>query len=87
MLAVLLFHAGTPGFGGGYLGVSVFFTLSGYLITSLLVDEHEETGTVDYRRFYGRRLRRLLPASVATVAGPRPSSSRWSNARPPMWSR
>ncbi len=68
VLAVLLFHAGTPGFGGGYLGVSVFFTLSGYLITSLLLDEHEDSGTVDYRRFYGRRLRRLLPASVATVA-------------------
>lgn len=69
VVAVLLFHAGTPGFGGGYLGVSVFFTLSGYLITSLLVDEHDETGTIDFRRFYGRRLRRLLPASVATVAG------------------
>ena len=69
VLAVLLFHAGAPGFGGGYLGVSVFFTLSGYLITSLLVDEHDDTGTIDFRRFYGRRLRRLLPASVATVAG------------------
>jgi peptidoglycan/LPS O-acetylase OafA/YrhL len=68
VVAVLLFHAGTPGFGGGYLGVSVFFTLSGYLITSLLVDEHDATGAIDYRRFYGRRLRRLLPASAATVA-------------------
>lgn len=68
VLAVLFFHAGTPGFGGGYLGVSVFFTLSGYLITSLLLDEHDGTGRVDYGRFYGRRLRRLLPASVATVA-------------------
>jgi peptidoglycan/LPS O-acetylase OafA/YrhL len=66
--AVLLFHAGTTGFDGGYLGVSVFFTLSGYLITSLLVNEHEETGTVDLAAFYGRRLRRLLPASLATVA-------------------
>lgn len=68
VVAVLLFHAGTPGFGGGYLGVSVFFTLSGYLITSLLLDEHETSGSIDYRRFYGRRLRRLLPASAATVA-------------------
>jgi peptidoglycan/LPS O-acetylase OafA/YrhL len=68
VIAVLLFHAGTPGFDGGYLGVSVFFTLSGYLITSLLLDEHDATGSVDYRRFYGRRLRRLLPASAATVA-------------------
>ena len=66
--AVLLFHAGVPGFDGGYLGVSVFFTLSGYLITSLLVAEHEATGTVDLGAFYGRRLRRLLPASAFTIA-------------------
>ncbi len=66
--AVLLFHAGTPGFSGGYLGVSVFFTLSGYLITSLLLREHEQSGQVDFRAFYGRRMRRLIPASVATVA-------------------
>jgi peptidoglycan/LPS O-acetylase OafA/YrhL len=68
VLAVLLFHAGTPGFSGGYLGVSVFFTLSGYLITSLLIREHATSGTVDFRAFYGRRMRRLIPASVATVA-------------------
>ncbi len=68
VLAVVLFHAGTPGFGGGYLGVSLFFTLSGYLITSLLLQEHDASGTVDFRAFYGRRMRRLLPASVATVA-------------------
>ena len=68
VVAVLLFHAGTPGFSGGYLGVSVFFTLSGYLITSLLLREHDTSGAVDFRAFYGRRLRRLIPASVATVA-------------------
>ncbi|TFH15380.1 MAG: acyltransferase, partial [Acidimicrobiales bacterium] len=68
VLAVLLFHAGTPGFSGGYLGVSVFFTLSGYLITSLLLREHDTSGAVDFRAFYGRRMRRLIPASVATVA-------------------
>ena len=43
--AVLLFHAEVPGFSGGYLGVSVFFTLSGYLITTLLLTEHATTGT------------------------------------------
>ena len=68
VIAVLLFHAGTPGFDGGYLGVSVFFTLSGYLITSLLLREHDTTGGIDLRAFYGRRIRRLLPASVLTVA-------------------
>ena len=68
VLAVVLFHAGTPGFGAGYLGVSLFFTLSGYLITSLLLQEHDASGSVDFRAFYARRMRRLLPASVATVA-------------------
>ena len=68
VVAVVLFHAGTPGFSGGYLGVSLFFTLSGYLITSLLLQEHDAAGSVDFRAFYGRRMRRLLPASVATVA-------------------
>ena len=68
VLAVLLFHAGTPGFGGGYLGVSLFFTLSGYLITSLLIREHDATGAIGFGAFYGRRMRRLMPASIATVA-------------------
>ncbi len=68
VMAVLLFHAGTPGFSGGYLGVSVFFTLSGYLVTSLIVTEHDATATVDLATFYGRRVKRLLPASIATIA-------------------
>jgi peptidoglycan/LPS O-acetylase OafA/YrhL len=68
VIAVLLFHAATPGFDGGYLGVSVFFTLSGYLITSLLLREHAATGRIDVGGFYSRRLRRLLPASVVTLA-------------------
>ncbi len=55
--------------GGGYVGVSVFFTLSGYLITSLALVEHERTGRLDVGAFYGRRLRRLLPASLACLAG------------------
>ena len=66
--AVLLFHAEVAGFDGGYLGVSVFFTLSGYLITSLLVHEHDRTGGIDLRTFYGRRVRRLLPASALCLA-------------------
>lgn len=54
---------------GGYLGVSVFFTLSGYLITSLLLTEHQRTGTVNAGAFYTRRARRLLPASLACIVG------------------
>lgn len=61
---VLLFHAGVPGFGGGYLGVSLFFTLSGFLITSLLLAESDGGGKIDLGRFYSRRLRRLLPPSL-----------------------
>ena len=68
VLAVLLFHAQVPGFSGGYLGVSVFFTLSGFLITSLLVAEHRATGTIASRAFYLRRIRRLLPASMLCIA-------------------
>ena len=66
VLAVVLFHADVPGVGGGYVGVDVFFVISGFLITGLLWREATSTGTVGLRRFYGARARRLLPAS-ATV--------------------
>jgi peptidoglycan/LPS O-acetylase OafA/YrhL len=61
---VLAFHLQAPWVPGGYLGVSVFFTLSGFLITSLLLREHAEHGRIDVGGFYVRRLRRLVPASV-----------------------
>jgi peptidoglycan/LPS O-acetylase OafA/YrhL len=61
---VLLFHAGLSWMGGGYLGVSVFFTLSGFLITSLLLAEQHATGSVGTAAFYTRRAKRLLPASL-----------------------
>jgi peptidoglycan/LPS O-acetylase OafA/YrhL/lysophospholipase L1-like esterase len=67
VLAVLLFHGRVAGFGGGYLGVSVFFTLSGFLITSLLLVEHGATGRVGVGAFYARRARRLLPASLVCL--------------------
>ncbi len=67
VLLVLVFHAGFAFMPAGYLGVSVFFTLSGYLITSLLLVEHARTGTVSFRDFYARRVRRLVPASVLCV--------------------
>jgi len=61
---VLLFHAGFGWMTGGYVGVSVFFTLSGFLITTLALVEHERRGALDVGAFYARRLRRLLPASL-----------------------
>jgi len=64
---VLCFHAGFGWMQGGYFGVSMFFTLSGFLITMLLLTEFRSTGTVSLRRFYSRRLRRLLPASTACL--------------------
>ena len=64
---VLLFHHGVAWMTGGYVGVSVFFTLSGFLITSLLLAEHGATGRVSFARFYTRRVKRLLPASLACL--------------------
>src|ERR1700749_4245224 len=65
VLAVVLFHADVPGVGGGFVGVDVFFVISGFLITGLLWREANASGTVGLRRFYGARARRLLPASAA----------------------
>ncbi len=64
VLAVLFFHGGFSWAAGGFLGVSTFFTLSGFLITTLLLAEHRRTGSISRRDFYGRRLRRLVPAAL-----------------------
>ncbi|GEK17134.1 acyltransferase family protein [Cellulomonas persica] len=61
---VLLYHAGVPGLPGGYVGVDVFFVISGFLITGLIVREIERTGRLSLTRFYARRARRLLPATA-----------------------
>ena len=68
VLAVVLFHAGLPGVSGGYIGVDVFFVVSGFLITGLLWREMTSTGTVRVARFYGARARRLLPAAALVLA-------------------
>jgi peptidoglycan/LPS O-acetylase OafA/YrhL len=66
VLAVLCFHLGLS--QAGYLGVDVFLVLSGFLITSLMLIEHEQTGRIDIRAFYVRRAYRLMPAFYAFVA-------------------
>jgi peptidoglycan/LPS O-acetylase OafA/YrhL len=66
VLLVVLFHAGLP-LSGGFIGVDVFFVISGFLITGLLLREHERSGHVSLARFYARRVRRLLPAAAVVV--------------------
>ncbi|MDO8392277.1 MAG: acyltransferase family protein [Actinomycetota bacterium] len=61
VLAVVAYHAGA-GFSGGYVGVDVFFVISGYVITRMMLAELGPSNTLDFRRFYQRRVRRLLPA-------------------------
>ncbi|GAA5071124.1 acyltransferase family protein [Lysobacter panacisoli] len=67
VLSVVLYHAEPSWLPGGFLGVDVFFVISGYLIASLLLIEHRQTGTLDFVGFYARRVRRLLPALTAVV--------------------
>jgi len=68
VLAVLWYHIGLPGMSGGFVGVDIFFVISGFLITGLLLREHETSGRIDLRHFYSRRMRRILPAVLATIA-------------------
>jgi peptidoglycan/LPS O-acetylase OafA/YrhL len=68
VLAVMGFHFGVRALPGGFLGVDLFFVLSGYLITTLLLAEHRRAGRVRLRAFWARRARRLLPCLVLVVA-------------------
>jgi peptidoglycan/LPS O-acetylase OafA/YrhL len=67
VLLVVLNHAGVPVLEGGYVGVDVFFVLSGFLITGLLLAQAERRGSVSLGEFYVRRARRILPAAVLTL--------------------
>ncbi|WP_256842000.1 acyltransferase family protein [Ornithinimicrobium cryptoxanthini] len=69
VLAVVLWHAGLPWLPGGYVGVDVFFVISGFLMTTILVTELERDGTIKLAAFYARRARRLLPAALAALLG------------------
>ena len=62
VIAVIVYHANKKWLGGGFLGVEVFFVISGFLITSLLIAESERDGRIDLKQFWVRRARRLLPA-------------------------
>ena len=68
ILIVLVSHAGYGTIVPGGLGVTIFFFLSGYLITTLMLAEHERTGELDVVRFYARRVFRLMPPLIVTLA-------------------
>jgi len=67
IIGVLLYHAGIDWLPGGFLGVDVFFVISGFLITSLVLEEYDRSGRIDFKRFYLGRARRLLPAVVVLL--------------------
>ncbi len=67
VLTVVLYHVGIEHFSGGYVGVDVFFVISGFLITRLIVQEVEANGDFSFGRFYLRRIRRLFPALLTTT--------------------
>ncbi|WP_296665684.1 acyltransferase family protein [Demequina sp.] len=67
--AVVVYHLGIGALPGGFLGVDVFFVISGFLITTLLLTERSRHGRIRFGRFYARRARRLLPALLAMLAG------------------
>ena len=66
VLPVILYHAKVAGFSGGYVGVDIFFVISGYLITSLIAKDIE-LGTFSFTAFYERRMRRIFPALFAVA--------------------
>ena len=68
VIAVMLYHLGFTWIPGGFLGVDLFFVISGYVITRLLLDSIEQSGGLDLRGFYLARARRLLPALIFTMS-------------------
>lgn len=77
ILLVVLYHAGLPGLTGGYVGVDVFFVISGFVITGLLLREHAAIGKTRLVGFYGRRSRRILPAATLVIIATVLASYRW----------
>jgi peptidoglycan/LPS O-acetylase OafA/YrhL len=67
IVAVVLYHIGFAAFEGGFVGVDCFFVISGYLIFSLLYREQADTGAIDWKAFYARRITRLLPEATVLI--------------------
>jgi peptidoglycan/LPS O-acetylase OafA/YrhL len=79
VLGILVFHAGLAPYPGGFVTLDVFFVLSGFLITTLLLREVARTGTIDLVGFYVRRARRILPAATVAIIGTVVASWLWLN--------
>jgi peptidoglycan/LPS O-acetylase OafA/YrhL len=81
VIAVILYHAGFPWMHGGYFGVEVFFVVSGFLITSLLIEERDRSqGAIALKQFWVRRFRRLLPALAAVLVAVGVYAALWGTA-------
>ena len=65
--AVVMYHAGMPFITGGFIGVDIFYVISGFLITGLLLREYRQSGRISLTTFYARRMRRLLPAALTVI--------------------
>lgn len=76
VVPVILFHAGLPAFAGGFVGVDIFFVISGYLITSIVIKELDQ-GHFSFGNFYERRARRILPALLLVMLCSMPFAWRW----------
>lgn len=76
VLSVILYHAGIDQLGGGYVGVDVFFVISGYLITTILLADIDQ-GSFSFRSFYARRIRRILPALYLVIVCSIPFAVVW----------
>ena len=68
ILPVVLFHTGFSQASGGFVGVDIFFVISGFLITGILINEFDRNGRISIVNFYARRIRRLLPAILVVLA-------------------
>jgi len=80
VIAVLLFHFKAAGFDAGYLGVDIFFVISGFLVTRLIVKDISEHGRMRFGRFFARRIRRLFPTLAAVCVATTIASYIWLDA-------
>ena len=83
VVAVILYHVGVPGLAGGYVGVDVFFVVSGFLITGNLLREHARDGRISLPRFWARRVSRLAPPALLVIAATTLAVAAW--APPLLW--